>query len=232
MKSLHSIFFFSIGFTILLISFRVLHFGSYSYLFLAGNLFLGWIPLFLSSLISPAQKAWTQCIVFFGWLIFFPNSFYLITDLVHLRERAGVPYWFDIFLVFSAVLNGVLMGYVSFMNMEKHLTQKFSSEKTTVIMMGCLFLCSFGIYIGRVLRWNSWDIIVNPTGLGSEVMYRVIHPFRNSGTWIMTVVLTLFFGVFYLAIRRMMVVVKSDNPSPPPLSQVRGATQLPADALL
>jgi len=206
----HSIFFFSISFTVLLIAFRVLHFGAYSYLFLTLNLFLAWIPLLLSSLLRPDQKGWAQCVIFFGWLIFFPNSFYLITDLVHLRERPGVPYWFDILLVFSAVLNGVLIGYVSFIKIEKHITLKFSKEKTTVIMMACLFLCSFGIYIGRVLRWNSWDVIANPAGLGSDIAYMVIHPFRNSVTWIMTVVLTLFFGVFYLAIRRMMKNVNGE----------------------
>jgi uncharacterized membrane protein len=215
MKSqVHSLFFYSVGFTLSLILYRAIHFEEYSYIFLAGNMFLAWIPLFISLFLSPSQKWWAQCLVFFGWLIFFPNSFYLITDLTHLMERPPVPYWFDIILVFSAVLNGILMGYVSFIRIEQYLLQKFNKSRTTAILIACLFLCSFGIYIGRFLRWNSWDVLTNPLPLASEIGYRIIHPFENIRTWGVTLVLTLFFSVFYFVTRSLVPLTadKSTNP--------------------
>ncbi len=99
----------SVGFTLLLILSRVFYSGSFTYLFFAWNLFLAGVPLFVSGLLNEFKKRKFQIVFFITWLLFFPNALYIITDLIHLRERGNVPLWFDVILIFSASINGLIM---------------------------------------------------------------------------------------------------------------------------
>jgi len=112
--SVHLPFFISMSFTGLVLVFRIFYSGSVMYLFLAWNLFHAWIPLVLSSYLAKShQSKYLQWVLLAGWLLFFPNSLYIITDLVHLRKRQNVPLWFDSILLVSAILNGMMMAYAS-----------------------------------------------------------------------------------------------------------------------
>jgi uncharacterized membrane protein len=193
----------SVGFTFSLISFRVFYSGSLMYLFFVWNLFLAGIPLLMSTFLIQAMKKNLQRVLFAGWLLFFPNALYIITDLVHLSDRYPIPLWFDVVLIFSAAINGLIMAYTSLHQVELFLESKFNNQKTKLIVFGCLFLGSFGVYIGRFLRWNSWDILVNPFGVAFEVIQHFINPFQHTCTWSMTIILTLFFSIFYFILKKL-----------------------------
>ena len=200
--SVHLPFFISMSFTGLLLVFRIFYSESITYLFLVWNLFLAWIPLVISSYLAKShQSKYLQGVLSTGWLLFFPNSLYIITDLVHLRERQNVPLWFDSILLFSAILNGMMMAYGSLNKVENYLRLKFPHWKCNVILFTCLFLSSFGIYMGRFLRLNSWDIFTNPVHLGIEVTQRFIYPLDHPTTWGVTIILTIFFNIFYFSIK-------------------------------
>ena len=202
--SVHLPFFISMSFTGLLLVFRIFYSESMTYLFLVWNLFLAWIPLVISSYLAKShQNKYLLGLLLTGWLLFFPNALYIITDLVHLRERQNVPLWFDCILLFSAILNGMMMAYASLNNVENYLRLKFPNWKCNVILFICLFLSSFGIYMGRFLRLNSWDIFTNPLHLGSAVVQRFIFPFDHPTTWGITIILTIFFNVFYFSTKTM-----------------------------
>jgi uncharacterized membrane protein len=177
--------------------------GTATYLFLVWNLFLGGIPLLIAPLLLQAKKLYLRIILFACWLLFFPNSLYIITDFTHLRPRQSVPLWFDIILLFSAVLNGMMMAFVSLAGIERFLRLKYSTIKSNLILSGCLFLSSFGIYLGRFLRLNSWDVVTNPAVLGNEIIDRLFNPYQYEGTWNVTIVFTLFFAVFYFTIKKL-----------------------------
>ncbi len=86
--------------------------------------------------------------LFTAWLLFFPNALYIMTDLIHLKERGNVPLWFDVILIFSAAINGLIMAHISLQTVESFLQSKFNIQKSNLILFGCLFFGSFGVYSG------------------------------------------------------------------------------------
>jgi len=191
-----------VGFTFSLIVFRCIYSGSLMYLFLAWNLFLAAIPLSVSSVLICSEKKF-HWMLFITWILFFPNALYIITDLLHLKERNDIPLWFDIILIFSATINGLIMAYLSLSQMEFFLKSKFSNTITKVVLSTSLVVCSFGVYVGRFLRWNSWDIFLDPYKLFSELIQPFIHPFQHPRTWAMTIILSFFFNIFYSLIKKL-----------------------------
>lgn len=197
----------AVGFTISLLVIRIFYFGSFMYIFFAWNLFLAAIPLGISNLLVQTKGKSIQWPLFIMWLLFFPNALYIVTDLVHLTDKHPEPFWFDMILVFSAAINGLIMAYASLRQVELFLRTKFSEQKTGFILCGCLFMGSFGVYIGRFLRWNSWDVLLNPFGLMTEIVQHIINPFQHSRTWGMTIVLTVFFSIFYFTIKKLPALI-------------------------
>ena len=197
----------AVGFTISLLVFRIFYSGSLMYIFFVWNLFLAAIPLGISNLLGQTKGKSIQWLLFIAWLLFFPNALYLVTDLVHLTDRHPVPFWFDMFLVFSAAINGLIMAYASLQQVELFLRTKFNEQKMGFVLSCCFFLGSFGVYIGRFLRWNSWDVLLDPFGLMSEIVQHIIKPSQHSRTWGMTIILTVFFSIFYFTIKKLPALI-------------------------
>jgi uncharacterized membrane protein len=197
----------AVGFTISLLLFRIFYSGSLMYIFFGWNLFLAAIPLGISTLLVQVKGKTIRGLLFTVWLLFFPNALYIVTDLVHLKERDSVPFWFDMILVFSAAINGLIMAYASLQQVELFLKTKFNEQKRSFILLSCLFLGSFGVYIGRFLRWNSWDVLLNPFELTLQIAQHVINPFQHLRTWGVTIVLTGFFSIFYFTIKKLPALI-------------------------
>ncbi|WP_394799703.1 DUF1361 domain-containing protein [Flavobacterium amniphilum] len=138
-------------------------------LFLVWNLFLAGIPYVL--LLAARKYNQDKQIGFkigfslFIWLLFLPNSFYIVTDLVHLTKSDQSTIWLDILILCSFSITGFFMGILSILEFEKIIKHFFTPKITIMIIPGICFLCGFGIYLGRVLRYNSWDILSNPQKL-------------------------------------------------------------------
>src|SRR5690242_5490646 len=109
--SIALLLFLSVGFTIACLLFRIFYFGSFIYTFFIWNLFLAAVPLLINVLLVKTKKNYLQWLLFMVWLLFFPNALYIITDLVHFKERYPVPLWYDNILVFSAAMNGLIIAY-------------------------------------------------------------------------------------------------------------------------
>ena len=129
-----------------------------------------------------------------AWLLFFPNAPYILTDLFHLEPRAGVPYWYDLALLLSCAWNGLMLAYASLTDMQQLVTRRLGWWSGWAFATVALLLSSFGIYLGRYLRFNSWDILTNPLTLFYDIVHRLLHPTAYSGTW----GVTLLYGVFLL----------------------------------
>jgi uncharacterized membrane protein len=78
--------------------------------------------------------------------------------------------------------------------MQKLVTAKFKKIPIEFSTTTVLFLCGFGVYLGRFLRYNSWEIISNPNILISDIIEILISPFQNSDAWLFT----LGFGGFLI----------------------------------
>ncbi len=173
------------------------------FLFLNWNLFLAFIPWMISSviLIRGLNHKTILAILIASWLLFFPNSPYILTDLFHLRARNSAPIWFDLVVILSFAWMGLVYGFVSLMDIEKLLKKHISNRLINAMTILFLFLASFGIYLGRYLRWNSWDILNNPFGLFNDIFDRVINPFEHPATWGMTILMGVLLNMMYFSIK-------------------------------
>ena len=194
----------SLGLSILLIAGRVVMTGRLMFLFLIWNLFLAVIPFALSTMLGTARgplRARMLVPVGVAWLLFFPNAPYILTDLFHLERRAGVPYWYDLALILSCAWNGLMLAYASLADMQGLVQRRLGTGAGWAFATVALLLSSFGIYLGRYLRFNSWDVLANPLTLFFDILNRILHPFSFPGTWGVTLVFGLFLLVGYGTVR-------------------------------
>jgi len=194
-------------FSICLTVMRVVYTGERLFLWLNWNLFLAFVP-YLISRYTMRRPEWIEnnlkfMLLFIVWLVFIPNSFYIITDLFHLGKRLPVPLWFDLALILSFVWNGLLLGILSVRQMEKIIEAKFNLRKEWLFVYPLMLLTALGIYVGRYLRYNSWDIISNPFQLLSDLIYLVAHPIRNRFDWSMILCYSVFMTLLYLSIKKI-----------------------------
>ncbi len=169
---------------------------SLRYWFLNWNLFLAWLPLLFAWLLKERLKtqpwlSWPNLLLTLLWLCFLPNSFYLLSDFIHLHESGEVSLLYDIVLFMSFTWNGFLLGFISLYIIHRELLKKIRRRDVNIIIYGVLLLCGFAIYIGRYQRWNTWDVLVNPAGLLFSVSDRLI----NSGSHPQLFTTTLMFFV-------------------------------------
>lgn len=187
----------SLALSVLLITFRVFFTHKISFVFLLWNLFLALIPFGLSTMLGLSAgrlKARVLLPVGAVWLLFFPNAPYILTDLFHLEPRAGVPYWYDLALLLSCAWNGLMLAYASLSDMQLLVTRRLGWWAGWAFATVALLLSSFGVYLGRYLRFNSWDVLTNPLTLFYDIISRILHPTAHRGTW----GVTLLYGVFLL----------------------------------
>jgi uncharacterized membrane protein len=195
----------SISFSVCLILARFLYTGRLSFFFLVWNLFLACVPYIFSHCLAENEK-WTENkfkfgLVFILWLIFIPNSFYILTDLFHLIYRYPVPFWFDLVLILSFAWNGLLMGILSVWQMEKVIQPFLPGKKKIYFLYPIMVLNAFGVYIGRFLRFNSWDVLTNPFQLAEGILDIVLHPVEYRSAWGMTFCFSIFMTLIHLTLK-------------------------------
>ncbi len=176
--------------------------GTRHFLFLNWNLFLAFIPWVFTLILTMSPDLRKKRFVVFGmlgfWLLFFPNASYILTDLFHLSHHSSMPIWFDLVLILSFAWTGLLYGFLSLWNLEELMKQFMSSKAVPMISVLLLFVSSFGIYIGRYLRWNSWDILHQPGKLMADVGDRIVNPMDHPRTWGVTIFMGLFLTMLYV----------------------------------
>jgi uncharacterized membrane protein len=131
------------------------------------------------------------------WLLFFPNAPYLVTDLIHLRGYPPVPLWYDIGMLISFAWAGCFLAVASLYIMHQIIRDFAGRAMSWLIVMGMIGLCGLGIYMGRFLRWNSWDVFLYPTEVLSDIAHRLAHPFSNLQTYGVTLMFAAFLFVCY-----------------------------------
>ena len=193
-------------FCVLLLSLRVYFSHNITFIFLVWNLFLAWIPYWISEYLMKRKNDSKKLhLLFLGgiWLLFFPNAPYMLTDLIHLKPRHDVPAWFDLILLISFAWSGVLLAYKSLNNIQRIIEHYFGKIKGLFFVIFCMFISGYGIYLGRFERFNSWDIITQPIGLLYEIKESLIHPFHHIHTFGMTFFLGIFLTLGYFSIFKL-----------------------------
>lgn len=191
-----------------LIAVRIDRTGSGYYRFLITNLVLACVPLFLSTLLRIAshwQLHWTiQFVLLSLWLLFLPNAPYILTDILHLTRANHAPAWYDLALLLSCSGTGLLVGYLSLIDVQGIVARSIGSALGWIFAMVSLGLSGFAIYLGRFLRWNSWDVLFEPSRL-----FGILGAAINPGAHARAVAVTLIFGVIltlgYITLRVLLV---------------------------
>ncbi len=197
----------SVGFGLLMVMARIVYTGQLTFAFLVWNLFLAFVPYFLSYqlLLRPAwiESNWKFALLFSIWLLFVPNSFYILTDLFHLYDSYAVPRWYDLMLIFSFAWNALLMGILSVRQMEKIIHVRWQIKSEWFFVYPIMWLNAEGVYIGRYLRYNSWDIISNPFRLMGDIMHMILHPMWYKDGWAMIMCFSFFLSIVYMTIKKL-----------------------------
>jgi uncharacterized membrane protein len=187
-----------------LVAARIAYTGARGYTNLVWNLFLAWIPFVLAYIayILSWRKPMTYIVIpvfAFLWLIFFPNAPYILTDLQHLGRYSGdVPLWYDVILLVWFSWTGMLLGIVSLNLMQEIVKRELGRLAGWVFVLLAAGLTSVGLYLGRFIRLNSWDILRNPLRIASNVTDWLEDPSLRSLGFI--ALYTLFFIFVYLTL--------------------------------
>ena len=181
---------------------RVQYSGNGYYTALVWNLLLAWIPLACaihvydsSRLGASRARLWTVGAL---WLVFFPNAPYIVTDFKWLRTWTGAPIWYDVVLVAAAAWCGLILGFVSLYLMQAVVRRAVGAVRAWLFVLVVLALSSFGIYLGRFQRWNSWDVFTQPGRFAHNVWPHLAHPADHPKTVAVTVLFTAFLATTYL----------------------------------
>ena len=196
--------FISMIFTVVMVVLRYLYTDEKEYFFYPWNLFLATVPLLFSRQLKWFKKFNLKVsMLLCCWLLFLPNAPYIITDLFHFEERPRIPYWFDLLIVISGAWNGIALCITSLLQVErflaKHIKQKWRFPSTIVLIT----LCSYGIFLGRYKRFNSWNIITNPGDIAHTMLSHITEPREHMQAWMFTVSFAMLLAIMYFTVKKI-----------------------------
>ncbi|RNC85001.1 MAG: DUF1361 domain-containing protein [Winogradskyella sp.] len=183
-----------------LLIFRIKLNKSFFYLFLIWNIVLAFIPYIITMYLTTTTLTKFKLGFWFCiWLLFLPNAPYIVTDFLHLKVSQSHLLWLDILVLLSFAGTGLLLFFFSVNDMKSIISEHFKNVPIRYLTTVIIFLCGFGVYLGRFLRYNSWEMISNPLNLLSDIIDVIIHPVNNSEVWLFT----FGYGVFLYVSYRM-----------------------------
>ncbi|MBC7582111.1 DUF1361 domain-containing protein [Aeromicrobium sp.] len=190
------------GASLVLLAADSLHNHSFYFSYLIWNLFLAWLPLLfawwlLAVLKRKLWSSWEAIGVSVLWLAFLPNSFYMVSDFIHLREVSYRNLLYDAVMLTSFISVAVVLGVCSLYLVHREVIRRFTNRTSGIWLFAVILVCSFAIYLGRDLRWNSWDILTNPGGLLFDVSDRLMHPAAYPEMMLTTAIFFILMCMFY-----------------------------------
>lgn len=195
---------------------RVTQAQNIRYWFLLWNLLLAWVPLGAVLLLRERLQqtrwfTWQNILLSAVWLGFLPNSFYIASDLIHLYETGEVSLLFDSIMFMSFIFNGFTAGFASIYVLHMLLLKRFVARNVHAFIGIIFVLCSFAVYLGRELRWNTWDILVNPAGILFDVSERVINPLTHPESFSITALFFVFISSIYIVIWQFIISLRDTD---------------------
>jgi len=189
-----------IAFCALLLIVRAFKTEHYTFFFLLWNLFLAWIPFWLISQYKRFKRKSLQFAIIALTLLFLPNAPYILTDLFHLTKNLIAPMWFDLVLILTFALLGLVFFILATERLFKVLRPFFKSSLLFNAVKFLVILSNgYGIYLGRYLRFNSWDVVSNPF----QLVYRMYHSVFDSAHYKETLSVTFTFTIFLYLVFEM-----------------------------
>ena len=194
---------FSSATSVALVVARIVWTGKFYYSFLVWNLFLAWLPMVFALLACETYRRssgrdWRFLSLAGAWLLFFLNAPYIFTDVSHLTARLYSCFWVDLCLILLCALTGLVLGFVSLYLMQSVVERMLGRAASWVFIAGVAALSGFGIYLGRFMRFNSWDVLFKPHQVYHGIGHWVTNPLSNSNSLAFPVLFGTFLFITYL----------------------------------
>jgi len=197
-------------FCVSLLAIRIPINGKIGMHFMIWNLFLAWIPYLISLTLERTERkgriGFLSLMVLGSWLLFFPNGPYMITDFQYTGNYDHPLLWLNIVTLISFAWTGLLLGYLSLREVQVFLERHLSRFWTWSIITLSMVAASYGIFLGRYQRWDSWNILTQPINLLTDIIHTITTP-RAVG---MTLTLSVFLMLGYLSLN-LLSNQKSEN---------------------
>ena len=190
-------------FSLALLLIRIKLTNNYYYLFLIWNLFLAGLPYLISSYLATLKHIKSSTLITNSllWLLFLPNAPYIVTDLFHLKYSSQHLLWIDTLIITMFAITGLILFFKSVWTMEI-IFKTYVEKHIVAFSIPLLFiLVGFGVYLGRFLRFNSWEVLNKPWTILETTVFIILNPNLNYTAWLFTIVFGLFLCVCYYAIK-------------------------------
>jgi uncharacterized membrane protein len=194
------------AFCVATVQLRTHHTGDPYYRFLVWNLALAWVPFVLALAAYGLARLGARvpvALLAIGWLLFFPNAPYMLTDVVHLTESTTTPLWYDALMLAAFAWTGLLLGFASLYLMHVIWQRALGAVLAWILVAASLALASFGVYLGRFLRFNSWDSLVRPRQVADVIRTELENPMQHprllAALLALTAALTVGYVIVYAA---------------------------------
>ncbi|QAA35093.1 hypothetical protein C1I91_27545 [Clostridium manihotivorum] len=189
--------------------------------FMVWNLFLAWIPLEIIDLIIRINNSFKaknvfviNYILWILWILFYPNSPYMVTDFIHIIGNKYVlsrpihpnyaitnrimfndnfKIWLDFVNIAIGVWLGYIVGFIALNKAHKTFFRKLGFAKSWLIVFLINIISGYAIYLGRFIRWNSWDIITKPKNIFIILLNNI-----NRKSFYFTILFGGFMFILYL----------------------------------
>ena len=204
------IFSFCITFGILL--YRCLFSLSWHYISILWNLFLAVTPYLISKQLVKCKELNLKAVLLLtSWLLLFPNSPYILTDIVHFTRKDNIPFWYDALLYVSAAWTGLLPGLVSLRKVEVFLSKHLHQFWIKASIFFCLLLSGYGIYLASFLRFNRWDVVEDSKKLISVSERNILYPDEHLRLWVFVVLFAVLMDILYVSFKNLPFTIKKTN---------------------
>ena len=154
--------------------------GNSFYRFLVWNLFLAWVPVAAALVCHTAARLRAYGFSLGAgviWLLFFPNAPYMLTDYIHIREApVPSPLWWDALMLSSFVWTALMLGFFSLYLMQDVWRAGIGRFGSWLLAALALGVGSFGVYLGRFVRLNSWDALLHPRTVAHIIAAQLENP--------------------------------------------------------
>lgn len=192
------------AFAVSLVLLRFLLSGNVNYANLVWNLLLAWVPLALALLVYDRHRrgagGLSLALPLALWLLFLPNAPYLVTDFMLLRDIQDMPVWFDVALLTTFGWTGLMLGFVSVYLVQTVARRLAGRAAGWISAIGALAISGVGIYLGRYLRWNSWDLLVQPAAVLGDAAGRLGSPQLIGMSLVMSAFLIVAYTMLYVVL--------------------------------
>jgi len=189
--------------------------------FLHHNLLSGIMPLIIAVVIQMFSDKLSNVwfiIASLAWVIYYPNSPYMISDLIHAHEEGMNSIYpqlivYDTLIIFSFATLALFYGFVSLKLMYLMYRDRFGYNKAHLFVAISLILSCVAFYIGRELKSGtefgngylySWQLLTEPVHVIKTIWKHMWPIGENANTYYMMIL----FGYIQYQLLTMMKDIK------------------------